>query len=304
MQYDIIIIGAGPAGLTAGVYCARKKLKTLVVSKDIGGQATLSSDVDNYLGYHLITGVELVQKFEEHVREFDIKLEIGVETRNIKKINDGFEVSTENENYQGKAVIITSGKLPRMLNIPGEKEFLGRGVTYCATCDAPLFPKKDVAVIGGGNSALDAAIQLTKIANKIYLININPTLIGDEIMQEKITAASNVEVLNNTETKKISGNVFVEEIEVLDKNSKQQKKLKVQGIFIEIGSIPSTSFVKDMVKTNELGEIKIDSRNMTNIEGIFAAGDVTDVIEKQIIIAAGEGSKAALAAYEYLVKRR
>lgn len=301
-MYDVIIIGAGPAGLTAGVYCARKKLNTLILSKDIGGQAAISSEVDNYLGYHLISGAELVQEFEEHIKEFDIKLELAVEVKDIKKIEGGFEIVAENQNYQSRTVIIASGKVPRRLDVPGEREFLGRGVTYCATCDAPLFAKRDVAVIGGGNSALDAILQLVKIANKIYLINRSSILKGDEVMQEKALALPKVEILYNTEVKNISGKTLVEKIEVLDKESGKTEELEVQGVFIEIGSIPSIDFAKGLIELNEKNEIKVDSENSTNIPGIFAAGDVTDVLEKQIIIAAGEGAKAALSTYGYLAK--
>jgi len=301
-MYDVIIIGAGPAGLTAAIYTSRKKLSTLVLSTDVGGQAILSSAVENYLGYNYITGADLVQKFEEHVREFDIALKVGVAVKSLKKIEGGFEVSTEDQSYQSKTVIIASGKIPRKLNVPGEKEFLGRGVTYCATCDAPIFKGMDVAVIGGGNSALDATLQLTKIANRIYLIDINPKMGGDEVMLEKAEASPNVTTLNNTETLKIKGDTTVKQIKVKNRSTGEEKYLDVRGLFIEIGSIPSCDFVGDLVKRNQFGEIEIDKRNSTNVLGIFAAGDATDVIEKQIIIAAGEGSKAALAAYDYLAR--
>ncbi len=301
-MYDVIIIGAGPAGLTAAIYTSRKKLSTLVLSTDIGGQTILSSDVENYLGYNYIAGVDLVQKFEEHVKEFDIKLELDVKVKNFKKIEGGFEVSTQDKYYQSKTVIIASGKIPKRLNVPGEKEFLGRGVTYCATCDAPVFNGMPVAVIGGGNSALDATLQLTKISSRIYLITINPQMEGDEVMLEKAEASPNVTILNNTETLEIKGDTTVKQIRVKNTSIGEEKYLDVRGVFIEIGSIPSCDFVGDQIERNKLGEIKVDNRNSTNVPGVFAAGDVTDVIEKQIIIAAGEGSKAALAAYEYLAK--
>jgi len=301
-MYDVIIIGAGPAGLTAAIYTSRKKLSTLVLSTDIGGQTILSSDVENYLGYNYIAGVDLVQKFEEHVKEFDIKLELDVKVKDFKKIEGGFEVSTQDKYYQSKTVIIASGKIPKRLNVPGEKEFLGRGVTYCATCDAPVFNGMPVAVIGGGNSALDATLQLTKISSRIYLITINPQMEGDEVMLEKAEASPNVTILNNTETLEIKGDTTVKQIRVKNTSIGEEKYLDVRGVFIEIGSIPSCDFVGDQIERNKLGEIKVDNRNSTNVPGVFAAGDVTDVIEKQIIIAAGEGSKAALAAYEYLAK--
>ena len=303
-MYDVIIIGAGPAGLTAAVYTARKKLSTLVLSENIGGQAALSSDIENYLGFQLVTGAELVRKFEDHIKEFDLDLELGSNVKSIIEVAGGFEVETKDDRFNGRVIIIASGKIPKRLNISGEKEFLGKGVTYCATCDAPLFSRKDVAVIGGGNSALDATLQSTKIANKIYLININPKLGGDEVVKEKIEAAENVTILNSTETLKVKGDVFVQQLKIKDIISGSENNLDVQGVFIEIGSIPSVNFVPSSIKHNEIGEIIVDARNRTNIPGIFACGDVTEVLEKQIIIAAGEGSKAALGAYEYLARTK
>lgn len=298
--YDLIIVGAGPAGITAAIYAARKKLKTLVVSKDIGGQTALSGAVENYTGYQYITGFELARKFEEHVKEFDLDFHEREEVTRIQKVDDTFRVSTDQGAYEGKAVIIASGAKPKELRIPGEKEFKNRGVTYCATCDAPLFAGRDVAVIGGGNSAMDATLQLLSIARKIYLITINPELEGDEIMKEKISQAKNVEVWTNTKTVEILGDSMVTAIRVVKRD---EGRLNVQGVFIEIGYTPNSEFI-DIVEKNELNEIKVDARCETNVLGIFAAGDVTDVPEKQIIIAAGEGSKAALAAFSYLSRKR
>lgn len=300
-MYDLIIIGAGPAGITASVYAARKKLNFLVISKNLGGQTLLSTDVENFIGYHYITGAELIKKFEEHMKDYDIQLKLNEEVKSVKKIGENFEVVTDAGSYKSKLLIVASGKEPRRLKIPGERKFLGRGVTYCAVCDAPLFKNKDVAVIGGGNAALDATLQLIKIpARKIYLININPELGGDAIMRDKVERSKRVEILNNSKTLEILGDKIVTGIKV-EKDGKISK-LDVQGVFVEIGSIPSTDFIKHLVKLNEKGEVIIDKQNMTSIPGIFAAGDVTDIIEKQIIVAAGEGAKALLTASEYLSK--
>jgi len=297
--YDLIIVGAGPAGITAAIYAARKKLKTLVVSKDIGGQTALSGAVENYTGYQYITGFELARKFEEHVKEFDLDFHEREEVTRIQKVDDTFRVSTDQGAYEGKAVIIASGAKPKELRIPGEKEFKNRGVTYCATCDAPLFAGRDVAVIGGGNSAMDATLQLLSIARKIYLITINSELEGDRIMKEKVLQAKNVEVWTNTKTVEILGDSMVTAMRVVRRD---EARLNVQGVFIEIGYTPNCEFI-DIVEKNKLNEIKVDARCETNVLGIFAAGDVTDVPEKQIIIAAGEGSKAALSAFSYLSKK-
>jgi len=298
-MHDLIIIGAGPAGITASVYAARKRMSLLVISKDIGGQAALSGDIENYTGYQFITGPELAQKFEEHMRKFNITLKESEEVIELKKIDDNILVKTNKGNYEAKTTIIASGKRSRELNVPGEKEFRNKGLTYCATCDAPLFSGKIVAIIGGGNSALDAALQLIKIAKHVYIINITSVLDGDAIMREKINASGIVTVLNNSQVTDILGDRMVTGIKI--KREGKLEQLAVQGVFIEIGLIPNSEFAKDIEK-NQFGEIKVNCRNETNIPGVFAAGDVTDVPEKQIIIAAGEGSKAALSAFRYLAR--
>ena len=303
-MYDCIIIGAGPAGLTAAVYAARKRISTLVISGDLGGQAALSSSIENYIGFQFITGAELVQKFEEHARTLGVEVKIQERVFGIKETGDGFDVLTDRGTYAARAIIVASGKIPKRLGVPGEDEYLGRGVTYCATCDGPLFAGKKVAVIGGGNSALDAAIQMTKIAAWVYLINVNPVLRGDAVMREKVEEASNVTIMNSTQTLEIVGDVFVKGLRLKDRRTDEEKTLDLEGVFVEIGSIPSSDFLKGLVELNELREVVIDRRNQTSKEGIFAAGDVTDVIEKQVIIAAGEGAKALLGVDEYLNRKR
>ncbi|MHC1574045.1 MAG: NAD(P)/FAD-dependent oxidoreductase [Candidatus Syntropharchaeales archaeon] len=297
-MYDLVIVGAGPAGLTAAVYAARKRLSCMIVSENLGGQAALSSGIENYIGFQLITGAELIAKFEEHARGVGVELELGERVRGIRKMKDGFEVLTNGNIYQGRALIVASGKVPRKLGVPGEDEYLGRGVTYCATCDGPLFVGKKVAVIGGGNAALDAAIQMTKIAEWVCLVNINPALGGDAVMREQVEKAPNLTIMNSTQTLEIIGETFVKGVRI--KAGDEERMLDVEGVFVEIGSIPSSDFIRDLVELNEFGEIRIDRQNRTSKDGIFAAGDVTDVIEKQVIIAAEEGAKALLAADEYL----
>lgn len=298
MIYDLVVIGAGPAGITAAIYAARKRLDTLVISKDIGGQAALSGDVENYTGYQFITGPELALKFEEHLKKFDITLKEGEAALELGKAGDLVRVRTDKGIYEAKSAIIASGKRSRELGCPGEKEFKNKGLTYCATCDGPLFSGKDVAVIGGGNSALDAAIQLIKIANKIYLVNVTGSLTGDPVMQEIVKSSPKVTILNDSRVSAVLGERLVNSIRI--NRADKEELLAVKGVFVEIGLIPNSEFVKDIEK-NSLGEIKVNSYNETNIPGIFAAGDVTDVPEKQIVIAAGEGSKAALGVFRYLI---
>lgn len=288
--------------MTAAVYAARKKINTLLISGDIGGQGLTSWLVENYMGYQFIEGHELMQKFEEQVKQFptDVKIEVGKRTERLSRVDGGFEVRTDRgETYQAKAVIVATGKRPRKLNVPGEKELLGRGVTYCAVCDGPLFADVKVAVIGGGNSALEAADDMVKIADHVYLISLT-ALTGDQILIDKVKSASNLAMFLEHEVLEIKGESHVEGVRVRDLKSKQEKELEIGGIFIEIGLIPNSELVKELVTLNRLGEIEVNCGNETGVPGFFAAGDVTSVPDKQIVIAAGEGAKAALQAHRYL----
>lgn len=297
--YDLIIIGAGPAGITASVYAVRKGMGILVITKDIGGQTAISGDVENYTGYQFITGPELALKFEEHMRRFNIEIKESEAVIEVNKEQDIVRVKSAKGIYEARTVIIASGKRSRELNVAGEKEFKNKGLTYCATCDAPIFKGKVVAVIGGGNSALDAALQLINIAKYVYIININPTLGGDVIMRKKVEGSSIVTVMNNSQVTEIFGDKTVKGIKV--KVVQEEKVLNLEGVFVEIGLIPNSELGASIDK-NQYGEIKVNPYNETNIPGILAAGDVTDVPEKQIVIAAGEGSKAALGAFRYLAQ--
>lgn len=301
-MHDIIILGAGPAGMTAGVYAARKQLDTLIITENIGGQTTWSSEIENYLGYTYITGPELVQKFEEHLRYFNLRLEYAKIT-SLSKTNGGFKIEAEDLRvFETRTVVIATGKSPRMLNVPGEHEFRGKGVTYCATCDAPLFAGMEVVVVGGGNSGLDSAVQLMKITPKVYLVESGPKLRADEVLQEKVSKGLNVEVLLNTKPSEILGDVMVTGVNVENTETGDKRTLKARGVFVEIGLVPNTGFLDGIVRLNKYGEVPVNCAAETGIPGLFAAGDVTDVPEKQIIIAAGDGAKAALGAYSYLVR--
>lgn len=301
-SFDTIIIGGGPAGLSAAVYAARKSLKVLLIAKNIGGSAAYAGSVENYLGFSVISGAELVAKFREDLEEFkDIQVKEGVEVLGISGSFPEFTIKTGDGEYQSKTVIIASGRVPKMLEIPGEKEYLGKGVAICATCDAPLYKSKDVAVVGGGNSALDAAYALTKIAKSAVIININNELEGDETLLQKIRASPNVKILNNYESIEIVGNQFVTGLKVRDKSSGEEKVLPLQGIFIEIGYTPSTLF-DNLTQKNDQGEIVVDEAGATSIPGIWAAGDVNNLWGEQMIISAGEGAKAALAVAKFLAQ--
>jgi alkyl hydroperoxide reductase subunit F len=299
-MYELIIIGGGPAGMAAAVYAARKLINTILVTGDIGGQVNWTNGVENYLGYQFIEGDELISKFQQQVNQFPIKQKIGLKIAQIKKINGGFEVIPESgESILGKAVILASGKRPRKLNVEGETELVGRGVTYCSICDGPDFTGKKVAVIGGGNSAIEAALDMVIAAEHVDMVSVTP-LTGDPIMIEKLLAAKNITIYSEQQTEKIVGKVAVEGIVIKDLKTGAPKQLDVSGVFIEIGLVPNSDMAKDLVKLNQLGEVPVNSSCETEVPGFFAAGDVTNAPEKQIIIAAGEGAKAALTAHRYL----
>ena len=302
--YDVIIIGGGPAGLSAALYAARKVLKTLLISQDIGGQVTWTYDVDNYLGFSLVEAADLISKFEEHVEKYGVEKEVGVKVTAVDFSGKIKRVTTsEGKTHAAKTVIIATGKRHKPLEVPGERELVGMGVAYCSTCDAPLFSGLDVLVAGGGNSALEAVIDLVKVAGKVYLVSITP-LTGDPILQDKVRSFPNVELLTQWRVRRILGTSSVQGAEVESVANGDVRTLDVQGVFVEIGLLPNSELVVDKLETNRLGEIVIDARCRTGVPGVFACGDVTNVIFKQVIVAAGEGAKAALSAYDYLINQR
>ncbi|MCW3993259.1 MAG: FAD-dependent oxidoreductase, partial [Candidatus Bathyarchaeota archaeon] len=263
------------------------------------GQVSFSSEIENYTGFQYITGEELTAKFQEHLErhKFESKME---EVQKVERKGDLFRVGTDVNTYLGKTVIIATGRKPRELKVPGEAEFKNRGVTYCATCDGPLFEGLDVAVVGGGNSGLEAVLQLIKIAKSIHLLQRGPQLKADMVLVKKAKASDKVKVWTNAQVKEIVGDKLVTGIRV-QRNGKETL-LPVQGVFVEIGSVPNSDIV-DFVGKNHWGEIIVNCKCETNIPGLFAAGDVTSVPEKQIVVAAGEGCKAALSAFRYLSQR-
>ncbi len=299
-MYDLVIIGGGPAGLSASVYAARKRLKALLVSGDIGGQVNWTLGIENYLGYQFIEGPELISKFHDQVSQFPIEQKIGYKISRLEKIDGGFEaISEAGDKYQTKTLILATGKRPRQLNVPGEKELAGRGVTYCAICDGPLFSGQRVVVVGGGNSALEAALDMVKIAEHVDLVSLTP-LTGDAVLIEKLGEAKNLSIFIEYQTEKIEGKDFVEGMVIKELKSGQSKRLKVTGVFIEIGLVPNSELVSGFIKLNKWGEVPVNRSCETEIPGLYAAGDVTDAPEKQILVAAGEGAKAALQAHHYL----
>jgi len=296
-MYETIIAGGGPAGITAGIYLARKKVHFLILTGDVGGQTLWSGGIENYVGHQYITGPELAEKFASHLKEFDIELEEGSEVKKIEKGGSGFKVFSGDREYMSKTVIICTGRKPRELGVKGEKEFYNKGVTYCATCDGPVFAGKKVIVAGGGNSGLEIALQMVRIAEKVYIVEKKERLTGDRILADKLARQANAEIMTSSSITGIYGDKFVKGVSL---NAGGKKKdVEAEGVLVEIGSTPN-SHVMEGVKKNGAGEIIVDCGTRTSIPGAFAAGDVTNVFKKQIIIACGEGAKAAIAASEYL----
>lgn len=302
--YDVIILGAGPAGLSASIYTARKVLKTLIIGPNIGGQVANYYDLDNYLGFSQVNAQDLVSKFEEHVTSFGIDTLIGQEVTNVDFLGPLKRVSTgDGKTFLGRTVIIAMGGRHRPLNIPGERELVGRGVSYCSTCDGPLFRGADVAVIGGGNSGLEATVDLISVAKKIYLVSLTQ-LTADPFLQDKVKLSPKVELLLEHFPVRILGEKAVEGVEIREVATGVLRKLDVEGVFVEIGLMPNSGLFVDMLAMNGKGEILIDTECRTGMAGVFACGDITSVPYKQVVVAAGEGAKAALSAYNYLLNRK
>lgn len=319
-KYDLIIIGGSAAATAAGIYAARRNLKFKIISKDFGGEVATSGEIGNWPGINQTDGLALASQFKEHLKFYKAPLEEGIEVEKITKQEDGtFCITTKTGkevamavekipddgnniskcDYVAKAVIITTGVHPRELNVLGEKELRNKGVSYCSVCDMPLFKNKVVATVGGGNSVLESGIMGADIASRVYVINKNQAFKGDQILVDNLLSKKNVEVIYNAKTIQILGDGFVSGLKYKDQSG-QEQELKVDGIFIHIGMIPNSGLVPEGVEKNSFGEIVVSKNCETNISGLFAAGDVTDVPFKQIVIAAGQGCCALLQAVDYL----
>lgn len=302
-EYDVIIIGGGPAGMNAAMYAARKELRAAVITTDFGGQILLTSEIENYLGFPSISGFELSDKMEAHVRQYPVDFETA-QVERLERLEDGSFAAhlDDGQEYRGKACIVTAGKRSRTLDIPGEASFTGRGVSYCATCDGPFYRNKTVAVVGGGDSAVQVAIELAAICPKVYLV-VRSRIRAQEILIKRMKEHENIEVLLGYAPEAIEGTKKVESVLVKNRESGEERTLAVDGCFVEAGGIPNSGFLPAETALNRAGEIVTDKSGRTNVPGLFAAGDVTDNPYKQVIIAAGEGAAAALAAHEYLLTR-
>lgn len=299
---DVLVIGAGPAGLNAALYAARKELSVKVVTKDMGGQMLLTNEIENYLGFPSISGFELADKMEAHVKQYPVEFVYAGVKSLVKEADGTFTAHLDDgSELHGKTCIVTAGKHSRTLDIPGEKEYTGRGVSYCATCDAPFYRKKTVAVVGGGDSAVQAAIELAKLCPTVYLL-VRSRIRAQEILVKRMKELDHVKVYVGYTPEVVKGEKKVNALIIKNKADGSMEELTVDGVFVEAGGIPNNSFLPSDVKVNSLGEIMTNKDGETNVEGLFAAGDVTDCRNKQVIIAAGEGAAAALAAHEYLLR--
>ncbi len=300
MQYDLIIIGGGPAGVSAGVYAARKKLKTLLIAPEFGGQSIVSEGIENWIGTIKISGLELAQNLKNHLLAYagdSVAVKEGESVQNIKKIEEGFTVVTENTEYNTKTVLIATGSTRRKLEIPGALEFDNKGLTYCASCDGPLFAGQDVVVIGGGNAAFETSAQLLAYCKSVTLLNRSENIRADEVTVNKLKQNPNFKIITNAIPKEIKGETFVKSIVWEDAKSGETHEIESPGIFVEIGLIPTTYFTKnifqDISQINKIGQIITDPTNQkTKVDGIWAAGDCTDGLYHQNNIAAGDAVRA------------
>ncbi|OGH51544.1 MAG: hypothetical protein A3H17_03280 [Candidatus Levybacteria bacterium RIFCSPLOWO2_12_FULL_37_14] len=296
MIYDLIIIGGGPAGVSAGVYAARKKLKTLVIVPEFGGQSIVSEGVENWIGTVKISGVDLAKNFKEHLLAYagdSVTLNEGEWVKDIKKNGKEFTIITDKEEYQSKTVLITTGSTRRKLEIPGAKEFDNKGLTYCASCDGPLFAGQDVVVIGGGNAAFETVAQLLAYCKSVTLLNRTDKFKADEITINKLKTNPNFKIITNAIPKEIKGDKFVKSIVYENLATNTTHEIETPGIFVEIGLLPTTDFVKNILELNKIGQIPVDPRTQqTKVPGIWAAGDCTDGLYHQNNIASGDAVKA------------
>jgi len=299
-MYDVIIIGAGPAGMTAAIYGVRREMKILIIGREIGGQIALASEIENYPGFESIKSFELIDRIKQQAINLGAELKVD-EVKKIERIDDGtFVLYTSHDKFKAKTIIVAIGLSPRRLAVPGEIELNGHGISYCANCDGPLFRNKIVAVVGGGNSALDAAEVMSKIAEKVYLIHRRDEFRGFESLVDEVKARSNIELVTNVIMKSIEGTEKVEKIIVSNKETNKEREITLDGVFIEVGRIANTDLVADFVDRNEKDQIIINKRGETKTPGLFAAGDVTDIEFKQITIAMGQATIAVLSAYQYI----
>jgi len=313
-MFDIIIIGGSAAGMTAAIYAARHNLKSIIITKDVGGEIAMTGEVKNWLGIKTIRGFELVKNFREHVESYNVPIETGIEVINFSEEKKYYIVNAKDANgeekiFETKTIIIASGIHPRPLGVPGEDKLRGKGITYCTVCDGPLYRGKTTVTIGAGNSALSSAIMMAGFAKTVYLITKYPNTKesnfgfprGENTLIDKANSLENIKTIYNATTKEILGSEYVEGLVYFDSEEKKDKKIDAQGVMVHIGNVPNSAFAPQ-IKTDKTGAIEVSVKCETNLPGVFAAGDVTNSPYKQISIASGQGTIAALAAIDYVNK--
>ncbi|OLO28154.1 alkyl hydroperoxide reductase subunit F [Alkalihalophilus pseudofirmus] len=300
--FDVLVVGGGPAGSSAAIYAARKGIRTGIVAERFGGQVLDTMSIENFISVKHTEGPKLAASLEEHVKEYGIDIMNLQRAKSIEK-KDLFELELESGAVlKSKSVIVTTGARWRNVGVPGEQEFKNKGVAYCPHCDGPLFEGKDVAVIGGGNSGIEAAIDLAGIVNHVTVLEFMPELKADEVLQKRLYSLPNVTVLKNVQTKEITGTDSVNGISYIDRETEEVKHVELQGVFVQIGLVPNTDWLESVVERNRIGEIIVDKHGATTVPGLFAAGDCTDSAYNQIIISMGSGATAALGAFDYLIR--
>ncbi|OSX54605.1 alkyl hydroperoxide reductase subunit F [Anoxybacillus ayderensis] len=300
--FDVLVIGGGPAGATAAIYAARKGIRTGIVAERFGGQILDTLGIENFISVKYTEGPKLAASLEEHVKHYNVDIMNLQRAKRLEK-KDLIEVELENGAIlKSKAVIIATGARWRNLGVPGEAEFKNKGVAYCPHCDGPLFEGKHVAVIGGGNSGVEAAIDLAGIAKHVTVLEFAPELKADAVLQDRLYSLPNVTVIKNAQTKEITGADKVNGITYIDRATGEEHHIELQGVFVQIGLVPNTEWLEGTVERNRFGEIIVDKRGATNVPGVFAAGDCTDSAYKQIIISMGSGATASLGAFDYLIR--
>lgn len=303
MIFDVLIIGASAAGVSSAIYLARRNLNFKLIGSDFGGEMALSGEVGNFPGWGFTNGLVLTDKFLEHLKLYKIEPELGLKVKNLDKKSDFFVAKTETgEEFQAKSVIIATGSHPRLLGVSGEAEFRNKGLSYCTVCDGPIFKDKVVVTVGGGDSASESGIMMSGIASQVYVLTKNFQMKGDSSLIKKLESLPNVKVIFNAQTTKIFGSETISGIEYQDLSSGETRTIKADGVFVHIGMIPNSDFVMPELAKNQSGEIIIDREARTNLAGVFACGDVTDMPYKQIGIASGQGIVAALSVVDYLNK--
>ncbi|MFV0343477.1 MAG: alkyl hydroperoxide reductase subunit F [Anaerocolumna sp.] len=300
--YEVLVIGGGPAGASAAIYAARKGIRTGIVAERFGGQVRETLGIENFISVKHIEGPKLAESLEAHVKEYDVDVMSLQRAKGIIK-NEFIEVELENGAIlKSKTVILSTGARWRNVGVPGEMEFKNKGVAYCPHCDGPLFKGKHVAVVGGGNSGIEAAIDLAGIVNHVTVLEFMPELKADAVLQNRLYSLPNVTVLKNVQTKEITGSDKVNGITYIERDSGAEHHVELQGVFVQIGLVPNTEWLEGSIERSKFGEILVDNHNATNIPGVFAAGDCTNSPYKQIIISMGSGANAALSAFDYLIR--